>query len=70
MPKYPALNLALVLEALELAQADSMDALCLTCGLTFSGYEPDTRDQTCPGCGAPTLFGTEEVVIIGADLLP
>ena len=44
--------------------------ICLACGKTIDGCEPDARfSTTCTskGCkGAPTVFGAEEIMLRGA----
>jgi hypothetical protein len=40
--------------------------VCLACGATAYGVEPDARRYTCDECGEPKVYGAEELVIMGA----
>jgi hypothetical protein len=37
---------------------------CLVCGIDVEGVEPDARNGTCDACGAPHVFGSDELAII------
>jgi hypothetical protein len=39
--------------------------LCVACGAEASNVEPDAREYECESCGAPKVFGLEELVIMG-----
>jgi hypothetical protein len=39
--------------------------LCITCAEEIDGVEPDSRGLECETCGTPTVFGAEEVLLIG-----
>lgn len=43
---------------------DSM-GICLNCRRAQSGCEPDARRYKCEECGAPTVYGTEECLLMG-----
>ena len=38
---------------------------CLACGAEAHGVEPDARRYTCEACGAPKVYGAEELVLKG-----
>lgn len=38
---------------------------CLACGADAYGVEPDARKYTCESCGAPKVYGLEELAIMG-----
>lgn len=38
---------------------------CLACGKETDGCEPDMRRAICHECGAPKLYGMEELVLMG-----
>lgn len=54
-----------VLEEARHRRAFSLDnpGFCLICGLENGGVEPDARGYTCEGCGAPYVYGIEELIM-------
>lgn len=40
---------------------------CISCGYLeeYAGCEPDAREYPCPECGEHTLYGLEEVLMMG-----
>jgi hypothetical protein len=52
-----------------LLEEDNPDdiAICLTCGHEQDGYEPDTRRAECEDCGAHTVYGAEEILIMDGE---
>jgi hypothetical protein len=36
---------------------------CLICGAEADSCEPDARNYVCESCGAPHVFGAEELLI-------
>ena len=36
---------------------------CLICGVEAEGCEPDARDYECESCGAPAVYGAEELLM-------
>lgn len=48
---------------LRLAEEDNGAGLCLGCGAEASGCEPDARRYPCESCGAPRVWGAEELLI-------
>lgn len=36
---------------------------CLTCGAEAEGCEPDAEYHECDSCGAPSVFGAEQVLL-------
>lgn len=57
------LTIEQVMEALE---SDSGVGFCLACGEQAYGVEPDARKYTCESCGAPRVYGAEEILIMYA----
>jgi hypothetical protein len=46
-------------------KADLGQGFCLACGAKAHGVEPDARKYTCEGCGAPKVYGAEELLLMG-----
>lgn len=42
---------------------DDGSGFCTQCGHECGGVEPDARDRKCPGCGAESVCGAEEILI-------
>ena len=38
---------------------------CLACGADAYGVEPDARKYECEACGAPKVYGLEELLLMG-----
>ena len=54
------------LEAVEsVIREDNMMGFCLACGAEQGGVEPDGRRYECVSCGAPKVFGAEELLLMG-----
>ena len=45
--------------------SEANEGFCLACGNIQSGVEPDARKYECESCGAPKVYGAEELVIMG-----
>lgn len=39
--------------------------VCLACGNTQDGCEPDARKHKCEACGEKKVYGAEEAVVMG-----
>lgn len=52
-------------EVMEAAEAGENAGFCTTCGAYHEGIEPDAREYDCEECGAPTVYGAEELVMMG-----
>lgn len=48
-----------------MALSGANEGFCLACGETQPGVEPDARKYTCEACGAPKVYGAEDLVIMG-----
>ena len=48
-----------ILDAIE---ADDYIGFCTACGAEHYGVEPDARGYTCEVCGAPAVYGAEELL--------
>ena len=38
---------------------------CTSCGEEADGVEPDARAYICESCGEPSVYGLEELLIMG-----
>lgn len=45
--------------------ADGTTGVCLSCGETCGGVEPDAREYACPSCGERQVYGLEELLMMG-----
>lgn len=45
--------------------SEEYKGFCLACGKAQSGVESDARKYTCEACGAPKVYGAEELVMMG-----
>lgn len=51
--------------AMELASAgEDTTGVCMNCGGTQDGVEPDARAYCCECCGQNKVYGAEEVIIM------
>jgi len=50
---------------LEDAMADGTIGFCLACGEEQGSVEPDARKYNCESCGAPKVYGAEELLVMG-----
>ena len=44
---------------------DNNKGWCLACGKSQHGVEPDARKYVCEHCGAPKVYGGEELLMMG-----
>lgn len=44
---------------------DGITGFCLSCGESQDGVEPDACEYECESCGESTVYGAEEVLIMG-----
>lgn len=57
------ITLARVVAAVDrAARTTDNPGFCLACGIDVEGVEPDARGDTCEHCGAPRVYGAEEVL--------
>ena len=49
---------------IEAAETDDNEGICLACGESAYGVEPDARKYTCESCGEPRVYGAEELLIM------
>ena len=42
--------------------------ICLNCGGSQDGVEPDARNYDCEECGAPAVCGIPEAIIMGVPV--
>ena len=52
------------LEDIEMAM-DEQCGLCIACGASTECCEPDAREYECSECGECTVYGAEELVVMG-----
>lgn len=50
--------------AVEACERDENTGICLGCGNTQEGVEPDARRYTCESCGQDKVFGAEEILVM------
>ena len=41
------------------------EGLCIFCGESTSGVEPDARKYSCENCEKPGVYGLEELLLMG-----
>jgi nitrate/TMAO reductase-like tetraheme cytochrome c subunit len=44
---------------------DNSEGRCLSCHDTAYGVEPDAREYVCESCGEATVYGMQELLIMG-----
>lgn len=44
---------------------DAQEGFCVTCGTSRECCEPDAREYPCDECGTQTVFGAQELVMMG-----
>jgi len=53
-----------VVEAVEASMVDlESPGFCIACGDDAYGVEPDARGYKCESCGAPRVYGAEELLM-------
>lgn len=45
-----------------LREGHPLPGFCLFCGARWEGIEPDARNDECLDCGAPEVFGCDELM--------
>ena len=62
---HPSVTVERVLELVE-RHNHSLDdpGICIACGDEAEGVEPDARRYKCANCGAPLVYGAEELMIM------
>ena len=50
---------------LVMALNDDNQGFCLACAHEQDGVEPDAQRYTCEACGAPKVYGAEELTLMG-----
>ena len=59
MKLHESLTADVICGAVEL---DDNLGFCVRCGAEHGGCEPDARKYECEECGAPTVYGAEELL--------
>lgn len=59
-PLHPSVTLERVTAAVE---DDDYTGFCRACGAERDNTEPDARQYKCDACGAPAVYGAEELLI-------
>ena len=62
--RRPTAYRTFTLAAIEAASNDNC-GICIACGHTQDCCEPDAREYRCEGCGRDTVYGAEELIIMG-----
>ena len=68
MKIHPSITVERVMEAVE-RQLTYLDnpGFCTTCGEEADGCEPDARGYLCESCGYRTVYGAEQLLIMGVE---
>ena len=45
--------------------SENYGGFCTNCGAEADGCEPDAERYTCESCGARSVYGAEQLLIIG-----
>jgi len=45
-------------------ERDNNEGICISCGDSVHGVEPDARNYNCENCGENKVFGAEELLIM------
>lgn len=48
-----------------LEASETYSGFCLACGEENTGIEPDARKYHCQCCGAPKVYGADELILMG-----
>ena len=48
-----------------LGVAENNGGFCVACGSEHDSVEPDARKYHCTDCGAPKVYGAEELILMG-----
>jgi hypothetical protein len=46
-------------------EADEMTGFCVGCGAEAYNVEPDAERYECEACGAPKVYGAEQLLLLG-----
>lgn len=44
---------------------DNQEGFCIECGAAREGCEPDARRYACDDCGKASVYGAQELVLMG-----
>ena len=50
-------------QVMEIIEMNNCRGFCLACGAEAYGVEPDARRYPCESCGAPRVYGAEEILM-------
>lgn len=53
------------LEQIEDAIEEGTIGFCIICGEEHYGVEPDAREYPCEVCGTNSVYGAEEILLMG-----
>jgi len=62
---HPSVTKERIIEALQ-RRISSLDnpGFCLACGNEADGVEPDAERYECEACGAPLVYGAEQLLLM------
>lgn len=61
---HPDVCLDVILDAVQARQEDlSNPGFCIACGAEADNCEPDARGHECEACGAPCVYGADELLL-------
>jgi Zn finger protein HypA/HybF involved in hydrogenase expression len=49
---------------MRMVERDDNQGICTACGATAHNVEPDAREYTCESCGAPKVYGAQELLFM------
>ena len=55
-----------IVRVMKAVESDSNLGFCTACGAKAHNVEPDAREYTCESCGAPKVYGAEELLMLMA----
>lgn len=53
------------MEQIEEAMEDGTIGFCIVCGEEHDGIESDAREYPCEVCGTDSVYGAEEILLMG-----
>ena len=61
MKIHPSITSDVILAAVD---ADDYLGFCVACGFEAGSVEPDAENYPCDDCGAPAVFGAEQLLFM------
>jgi len=65
MTMHKSITVDRIMDAVESAMTSLENpGFCIACGDDAYGCEPDAREYICESCGAPAVYGAEELMMM------